>query len=188
MPIENRLSEPAVDPQLAALFREWLREAPDFPRPRIVFKDISPVLARPGALARCVSALAPVVESLEPHTLLAVDARGFVIGGALADRLECGFVMVRKPGKLPPPVLSFDYANEYGSGQLEVTPGVIPPGSRCLVVDDLLATGGTARATADFVKSVGASVVGFAFLVEICFLDGRSRLTDAPVVTLFKCS
>jgi adenine phosphoribosyltransferase len=90
---------------------------PDFPRPGIIFKDIAPMLARPGALTRCVSALAPMVRSFAPDTLLAVDARGFVIGGALADRLGCGFVMVRKPGKLPGSVLSFDYSNEYGAGK-----------------------------------------------------------------------
>jgi adenine phosphoribosyltransferase len=90
---------------------------PDFPRPGIIFKDIAPMLARPGALTRCVSALAPMVRSFAPDTLLAVDARGFVIGGALADRLGCGIVMVRKPGKLPGSVLSFDYSNEYGAGK-----------------------------------------------------------------------
>ncbi len=184
---DNPLTEPAVDRELESLFRDWLGDVPDFPRPGIVFKDIAPMLARPAALSRCVSALAPVARSFAPDTVLAVDARGFVIGGALADRLGCGFVMVRKPGKLPGSVLRFDYANEYGSGQLEVTPGVIPPGGRCLIVDDLLATGGTARATGDFVQSVGAVVVGYVFLLEIGFLDGRARLTDAPVVTLVKC-
>jgi adenine phosphoribosyltransferase len=182
----NTSSEPTLDARLAALFREWLEDVPDFPRPGIVFKDISPLLARPGALSMCVSALLPAVRSFEPDTLLAVDARGFVIGAALADRLECGLVMVRKPGKLPGRVLSFEYANEYGSGRLEVTRDVVAPGTRCAVVDDLLATGGTARATGDFVKSAGASVVGYAFLIELCFLGGRSRLHDAPVVALHK--
>lgn len=187
MHIENRPAESDVDPQLIAMFREWLREVPDFPQPGIRFKDISPVLARPGALSRCVATFEPIVRKLEPDILLAVDARGFLIGGALADRLGCGLVMIRKPGKLPPPVANFEYANEYGSGRFEVTPGIIPPDSRCLIVDDLLATGGTARATADFAKSAGAAVAGYAFLVELCFLDGRRHLSDAPVVTLFKC-
>jgi adenine phosphoribosyltransferase len=155
--------------------------------PGIVFKDIAPVLAAPGALSTCASALASAVRRFQPDTLLAVDARGFVIGGAVADRLECGFVMVRKPGKLPGAVESFHYANEYGSGRFEITQGIISPGTRCLFVDDLLATGGTARATADYVKSRGASVVAYAFLLEISFLEGRARLEDAPVVTLFEC-
>jgi adenine phosphoribosyltransferase len=184
---DQPLSELPANRALEALFRDGLKEVPDFPLPGIVFKDIAPMLARPGALTSCVAALAPAVRELQPDTLLAVDARGFVIGGALADRLGCGLVMVRKPGKLPGSVSSFDYANEYGSGRLEVTSGVIAPGARCLVVDDLIATGGTARATGDFVRSIGASVVGYAFLVEIGFLHGRSRLTGAPVLTLFRC-
>jgi adenine phosphoribosyltransferase len=187
MPSDKPLSEAHPERALESLFRDWVKDVPDFPRPGIVFKDIAPMLARPGALTRCVNALEPAARKLAPDMVLAVDARGFVIGGALADRLECGFVMVRKPGKLPGSILSFDYANEYGSGQLDVTCGVIPQGARCLVVDDLIATGGTARATGDFIRSVGAAVVGYAFLVEIGFLDGRSRLTDAPVFTLFKC-
>lgn len=188
MPSEKSSSEAHPDPGLESLFRDWVKDVPDFPQPGIVFKDIAPMLARPGALTRCVNALEPSARKLAPDMVLAVDARGFVIGGALADRLECGFVMVRKPGKLPGSILSFDYANEYGSGQLQVTCGVIAQGARCLVVDDLLATGGTARATGDFVRSVGATVVGYAFLVELCFLNGRARLADAPIVTLFKCS
>ena len=101
MRAEQELFTSQIDPELETLFRESLRDIPDFPIPGIVFKDIAPVLARPGALARCASALASAVRGLEPDMLLAVDARGFVIGGALADRMECGLVMVRKPGKLP---------------------------------------------------------------------------------------
>lgn len=127
------------------------------------------------------------VVHLDLDKILAVDARGFVLGAALADRLETGFVMVRKPGKLPGPVDRFDYTCEYCSGQLEVTRGAVSAGDRCLVLDDLLATGGTARATADFVKSQGGVVAGFSFMVEIEPLGGRSRLTDAPVFSLFRC-
>jgi adenine phosphoribosyltransferase len=187
MPTEQAVPEPQIDPELERLFRESLRDIPDFPIPGIVFKDIAPVLARPRALSRCAQALAYATRGFEPDTLLAVDARGFLIGGALADRTDCGLVMVRKPGKLPGAVVSFDYANEYGSGRLEITRGVIAPGSRCLFVDDLLATGGTARATADCVKALGASIVGYAFLLEICFLNGRFHLQDAPVVSLVPC-
>lgn len=179
--------EPRLGPSLDGFFKNWLREIPDFPIQGIRFKDLAPVLAQPGALSDAVSSIAPVVEPLEANTLLAIDARGFVLGAALADRLRCGFVMVRKPGKLPGSVHGFDYTCEYCSGRLEVSQGLIRQSSRCLIVDDLLATGGTARATADFVSSLGAVVAGYAFLVEIQFLMGRGRLTDAPVTTLFKC-
>lgn len=168
-------------------FTREMREIPDFPVPGILFKDISPLLAEPGVLTDTVSAIEPLVAPLEPARLLAVDARGFILGAALADRLRAGFVMVRKPGKLPGDVHQFDYTCEYCTGQLQVTTGVVQPGDRCLVVDDLLATGGTARAVADYVAGRGGIVVGYCFMVEIVALGGRTRLHDAPVVSLLRC-
>jgi adenine phosphoribosyltransferase len=118
---------------------------------------------------------------------LAVDARGFILGAALADRAEAGLVMVRKPGKLPGDVHRFAYTCEHCSGHLEVSEGVVNQGDRCLIVDDLLATGGTARATADFSIERGAFVVGYCFMVEIEALEGRKRLHDGPIHTIFSC-
>jgi adenine phosphoribosyltransferase len=179
--------EPAIAPDLSRLFQDHLREIPHFPIGGILFKDIAPVLAQPRALNQAISAIEPIVAELAPRRILAIDARGFVLGAPLADRLQSGFVMVRKPGKLPGNVHSYEYTCEYSTGHLEVTHGVVQPGDRCLVVDDLLATGGTARATSDFVRSLDAEVVGYCFLVEILALRGRTRLPDAPVVSLFRC-
>jgi len=178
---------PALSRDFEALLRGALREIPHFPISGILFKDISPLLARPGVLAAVVSAIEPIVAQLDVETVLAIDARGFVLGAALADRLRAAFVMVRKPGKLPGEVQSFEYTCEYCSGRLEVSAGVVRRGMRCLVVDDLLATGGTARATADFAASQGAIVIGFSFLLEIAALNRRERLKGAPVVTLLRC-
>lgn len=164
-----------------------LREMPNFPIDGLLFKDISPMLAQRGFVNKAISAIEPLVSPLGVEAVLAIDARGFVLGAPLSDRLGSGLVMVRKPGKLPGDVHSFEYTCEYCSGRLEVTAGLIQPNLRCLIVDDLLATGGTARATADFVLSQGGVVVGYAFMLEIEALQGRERLKDAPVVRLFKC-
>jgi adenine phosphoribosyltransferase len=161
-------------------------EIADFPIQGIKFKDISPLLAQPGALTSAVGTLYDQLSPLLLDLVLAVDARGFVIGAPLACRIGAGLVMVRKPGKLPGKTHRFSYECEYCTGSLEVTHGIIPSGARCLIVDDLLATGGTARATADFVKSVGATVAGFCFLVELLDLNGRTRLSDADVFSLVK--
>lgn len=169
------------------LFHNSIRTIADFPVKGIQFKDIAPFLAEKGAMSLSASIMAEWIAHHDIDKVLAIDARGFVLGAAVADRIGAGFVMVRKPGKLPEPVHSFDYTCEYSTGQLEVSHDVIRPGDRCLVLDDLLATGGTARATADFAKSLGAMLVGYSFMVEIEFLEGRERLSDAPVYSLFKC-
>lgn len=134
-----------------------------------------------------VAAVVPQVQPLDFDSVLAIDARGFILGASLADRLGAGLILVRKPGKLPGAVESFDYTCEYCSGQLEVTAGSVSPGLKCLIVDDLLATGGTARATADFVTAKGGIVCGYAFMLEIGGLRGREQLGDAPVISLIKC-
>jgi adenine phosphoribosyltransferase len=172
---------------LESTFRTLLKEIPHFPIKGIVFKDISPLLARRGFLNAAVSAIEPVVTSLRVDAVLAVDARGFILGAALSDRLHSGLIMVRKPGKLPGDVQSFEYSCEYCSGRLEISAGIIEAGMRCLIVDDLLATGGTARATANFVKSQQAVVCGYAFMIEIQTLNGRDQLRDAPVISMFPC-
>ncbi|MCK1326587.1 adenine phosphoribosyltransferase [Bradyrhizobium sp. 156] len=177
---------PVLGTELHLALRGALREVPHFPISGILFKDISPMLARPAALADAVSAIEPVVAPLGAEAVLAIDARGFVLGSALSDRLRSGLVLVRKPGKLPGEVQSFDYTCEYCSSRLEVTAGLIQSGLKCLVVDDLLATGGTARATANLVISQGATVVGYAFMLEIEALKGREQLDDAPVVSLLR--
>ncbi|EJZ17889.1 adenine phosphoribosyltransferase [Rhizobium azibense] len=145
------------------------------------------MLAGRGALGEVVSTVASQVSGTEIDAILAVDARGFILGASLADRLGCGFIMVRKPGKLPGDVLSFEYSCEYCSGTLEVTAGLIGDGLRCLIADDLLATGGTARATGNFVKSQGGEIAGYAFILEIEVLKGRRQLDDAPVISAMTC-
>lgn len=177
----------ADDDTLLNLFRSKLPEVQDFPIKGIKFKDIAPFLGSKGAISRCSSVMADMVEDLRIDKILAIDARGFILGAALSDRLQSGFVMVRKPGKLPGAVKRFDYTCEYRTGALEVSCGMIRPGDRCLVLDDLLATGGTARATADHAKAEGAEVVGFSFMIEITALGGRERLREGPVATLFQC-
>lgn len=167
-------------------FLQLIRDVADFPIPGIRFKDISPLLAQEGAITSAVDMLERAVSSTSIDLVLAVEARGFVLGAPLADRLGAGFVMVRKPGKLPGETDAFGYTCEYSEGELEVTKGIVRLGARCLVVDDVLATGGTARATADFVLSSGGIVSGYCFLVEIGLLRGRTRLGDAPVFSVIR--
>lgn len=156
----------------------------DFPIEGIKFKDIAPFLAQKNAVRSSARAMEAMLDGIEIDKVLAIDARGFILGAALCAHIDAGFVMVRKPGKLPGDVDRFGYTCEYRTGTLEVSSGLIQPGERCLVLDDLLATGGTARATADFVQAKGGAVVAYAFMVEIKALEGRNRLSDAPVFTL----
>jgi adenine phosphoribosyltransferase len=164
-----------------------LRDVPDFPKPGIVFKDITPLLADARALHIALDLLAePFIGEDIDHTV-AMEARGFIFGGALAARLNCGFVPVRKPGKLPAATDEVSYQLEYGQGHLHMHQGSLKQGDRVLIVDDLLATGGTAAATAELVKRQGGEVVGFAFVVELCFLPGRSKLDGtAPTHALIR--
>lgn len=162
-----------------------IREIEDFPIPGIRFKDIAPLLAEPSSITKVLDALQEAI-TFPVDLVLAIDARGFVVGAPLADRLRTGFVMIRKPGKLPGEKLTFAYECEYSTGTLEVTEGLIGQGMRCLIVDDVLATGGTARATADFVTALGGKVVGYTFLLEIAVLGGRARLGDGPVISLLR--
>jgi adenine phosphoribosyltransferase len=163
--------------------QRWLRTVPDFPHPGIEFIDIMPLLQDRTALREAITSMARFAGGI-PHELIAApEARGFLIGAPLAVVLDKGFVAVRKPGKLPRATERGEYALEYGTAALEIHRDAVPPGARVLVVDDLLATGGTVAATAELVRRLGGVVVGFAFLVELTALKGRDRLAG-PVFSV----
>ena len=164
--------------------RSKIRDIPDFPEPGIVFKDIMPLLADPAALRDAVEGLAGFTEPLEPDLILGAEARGFILGGALAYRLGCGFVAARKPGKLPWETVSAEYELEYGTDSLELHADAITRGARVVIHDDLLATGGTARAKIQLVEQLGGEVVGLAFVIELAFLHGRDKLAGYNVFSL----
>jgi adenine phosphoribosyltransferase len=166
--------------------RRLIRDVPDFPRPGIVFKDIAPLLADPGALRSTVARLADYAEPLRVDTVLAAEARGYPLGGALALQLGAGFAFARKPGKLPYETVGVEYLLEYGPDRLELHTDALAPGARVLIHDDLLATGGTARALCALVEKLGATVVGCAFLIELAFLDGRAALAPYDVHALLR--
>jgi adenine phosphoribosyltransferase len=161
--------------------RGLIREIPDFPRAGILFKDITPLLLDPAALDRAVAELARFARPLDVELVVAAEARGFILGGALARELGAGFVPARKPGRLPSETVSVEYILEYGIDALEVHADALAAGTRVLVHDDLLATGGTARGVCDLVAGLGAEIAGCAFLIELSFLGGRERLAPYPV-------
>ncbi len=166
--------------------REHIRDIPDFPKKGIIFKDITPLLGDPAALAGTVDRLAQRHADDRVEVVAAIESRGFIFGGALAVRLGAGLVPIRKPGKLPYDTLSQTYTLEYGTDTLEMHSDAIVKGSRVLVLDDLLATGGTAGAAVDLVKQAGGRVVGASFVIELSFLGGRARLGDTPVSSLIQ--
>ena len=159
---------------------------PDFPRPGIVFRDITPLVASPAGLREAVEGIAAVGRSLGAEVVVGAEARGFLLGPAVALALGAGFVLARKPGRLPRPTLGAEYALEYGTDRLEIHVDAIAPGARVLVHDDLLATGGTAAALCELVERAGGVVVGCAFLVELGPLDGRARLPGRAVHALVR--
>ncbi len=164
----------------------FVRDIPDFPRPGIVFKDITPMLLDPAALKAAVESLAEIARPLAPDIVVAAEARGFILGAAIALELGVGFVPARKPGKLPHEVVSTEYELEYGTDSLEMHADAVAGGTRVLLHDDLLATGGTARAVCELADRLGAQVVGCVFLVELAFLGGRQRLEPYPVHSLIR--
>jgi adenine phosphoribosyltransferase len=173
-------------PGVATGIAGGLRDVPDFPEPGIVFKDISPLLADAAAFGAAIGALADFARPLGVELVAGVEARGFLIAGALARELNCGMVLVRKAGKLPPPTIRRGYELEYGTAEIEVPVGVLP-GKRVLVVDDVLATGGTMLAATELITEGGGTVTGLAVLLELGFLNGRERLgTAAPVHALLR--
>ena len=161
-----------------------IRDVPDFPKPGIVFKDIMPLLADAEALRETVEQLAVWAEPKRPDVVLGAEARGYITGGALALRLGCGFVAARKPGKLPWRTVAAKYALEYGFDSLELHADAIVRGQRVLIHDDVLATGGTAKAAVDLVEQLGGEVVGLPFIVELEFLSGREKLAGYDVHSL----
>jgi len=166
--------------------RAHIRDIPDFPKPGIVFKDLTPLLLHPPALEQTVGLLSRYASDLDVDLVVAAEARGFILGGAIAARTGAGFIPARKPGKLPAEVDSVEYALEYGLDALEVHNDAFAGGARVLVHDDLLATGGTARAVCDLVERAGAAVAGCAFVVELGFLDGRKQLEGYDVRSLIR--
>jgi adenine phosphoribosyltransferase len=164
--------------------RERIRDIPDFPKPGIVFKDITPLLLDPAALDAAVSALAAWARPREIDLVVAAEARGFILGAAIARELGAGFVPARKPGKLPSETVSAEYVLEYGVDALEMHADALADGARVLLHDDLLATGGTARALAQLVEGAGGVLAGCGFLVELSFLGGREVLAGYDVHAL----
>jgi adenine phosphoribosyltransferase len=164
--------------------RALIRDIPDFPSAGILFKDITPLLLDHVAVREAVGRLAEWAEPRDVDFVVAAEARGFILGAPLALALDAGFVPARKPGKLPSETVSAEYILEYGVDALEMHADALAHGARVLIHDDLLATGGTARALAELVEELGASVVGFAFLVELEFLEGRRRLDGYDVHAL----
>ncbi len=161
-----------------------IRDIPDFPQPGILFKDITPVLAHPAAFQEIIDKFAEIAKQYKPDVVVGIESRGFVFGAPLALALGLGFIPVRKKGKLPYITLYEEYALEYGSNVVEIHNDAIAPGQRALIVDDLLATGGTGRAAAKLVERLGAEVVAFAFVIELSFLNGRAALDGYAIESL----
>ena len=171
---------------MAIDLRTRVREVPDWPEPGVGFKDISPLLRDPEALEQTISELADWTRDTEPDVVLGAEARGFILGAAIAKEVPCGFVPARRPGKLPPETVSATYALEYGQNALELNADAIGHGARVVIHDDVLATGGTVEAIAGLVEHVGGEVVGVNFVIELTFLGGRERLERFPLYSLLE--
>jgi adenine phosphoribosyltransferase len=161
-----------------------VREVPDFPEPGIGFKDITPLLLDPAALRQSVDELAAWTAERQPDLVLGAEARGFLLGGAIACQVGCGFVPARRPGKLPPETVTARYLLEYGENALEVASDAIAHGARVVIHDDVLATGGTVEAIAGLVEQLGGTIVGVNFVIELSFLEGRKRLANYDMYSL----
>jgi adenine phosphoribosyltransferase len=164
--------------------KELIRDVPDYPKPGILFKDITPLLANADGFTAATSAMADAFRGADITHIVAIESRGFILGGPIAQRLRAGFVPVRKPGKLPHVTRNERYELEYGTDVLEIHADACDRSSRVLIVDDVLATGGTADATRRLVESLGAEVIGFSFLVALSFLPGQRRLSGRRVHTI----
>lgn len=165
-------------------FARHIRDVPDFPEPGIVFKDITPLLANAAVFGEALAAMASPFAAGSVDVVVGIEARGFIFAAPMARHFEAGFVPVRKPGKLPWQVSGQEYALEYGTDRLEAHNDAIHPGSRVLVVDDVLATGGTGAAAVELVRALGGDVVAFSVLIELDFLNGRNKLDDVDVHTV----
>ncbi len=165
---------------------EYIRDVPDFPKKGIVFKDITTLLKDKDALKRAVDEMYEIVKDLEIDKVIGVESRGFIFSPLLAYKLNAGFVPVRKPGKLPAEVISEEYELEYGTDKLEIHKDAINEGDKVLIVDDLIATGGTAKAVCRMVERLGGEIVGLEFLIELTFLKGREKLKEYNVFSIIK--
>jgi len=161
-----------------------IRDIPNFPKPGIMFRDITPVLADPQGLKTAIEGLATPFLAAKIDYVLGMESRGFILAAPVAQFLGCGFVPVRKPGKLPAPTFGVEYALEYGTDKLEIHRDAIAPGKRVLIVDDVIATGGTAAATAKLVELTQGELVGFGFMIELDFINGRRSLPEVQIVSL----
>jgi adenine phosphoribosyltransferase len=163
-----------------------IRDVPDFPKPGVLFKDITPLLSDPCGLALAVELMVNPFRKSKVDLVVGAESRGFIFGTALAQALSCGFIPVRKPGKLPATRKSLTYKLEYGSDTLEIHADAVLPGQRVLMVDDLLATGGTMKACCDLVEGLGAAIIGISVLIELEFLKGRERLSPREVSSVLR--
>ena len=159
----------------------YIRDVPDFPKPGILFKDITPLLGDPAALKAAVQALAEPYRDANLASVAAVESRGFIFAAAVACELGCGFVPLRKPDKLPAETTSATYELEYGTDTIEVHVDAIHPGDRVAIIDDVIATGGTAAAAVELVNGLGGNLVGISFLIDLAFLGGTAKLGDYPI-------
>ena len=166
--------------------RSAVRDVPDFPKPGIIYKDIAPILADPKLFKRAVHLMADTVGTDQIDKIVAVEARGFIFGGAMAHHLGAGFVPLRKGGKLPGKKRQIAYTLEYGESVIELQQDAIKPGEKVLLVDDLLATGGTVAAAVELIKQLDANLIGIAVLVELGFLKGRDKLPDTPIFSILQ--
>ncbi|MBW4679912.1 MAG: adenine phosphoribosyltransferase [Microcoleus vaginatus WJT46-NPBG5] len=166
--------------------KSLIRDIPDFPKPGILFRDITTLLRDPQGLRYTIDTMSEKCADLKPDYIVGMESRGFIFAVPMAYKMGAGFVPVRKRGKLPAAVYAVEYELEYGTDRLEMHQDAWEPGSRVLVVDDLMATGGTAKATADLVQQTGGELVGFGFILELAALGGRHKLPDVPVVSLIE--
>ncbi|NOQ82461.1 MAG: adenine phosphoribosyltransferase [Myxococcales bacterium] len=167
-----------------SLLRERIRDVPDFPKEGILFRDITPLLADVDAFRMCIQLMTERLDGVPVSSVIGIESRGFMFGAALADKLGVGFIPVRKPGKLPAATYRAEYDLEYGSDAVEIHRDALSPGDGVVVVDDLIATGGTAKATGELVKQCGAEVAAFIFVINLVALEGTKKLAPTPVITL----
>lgn len=167
--------------QASEQLRASVRDIPDFPKEGILFKDITPVLANGKLFHECISLLCETAQGQQVDKVVGIDARGFIFAAAVADRLGCGFVPVRKAGKLPWKTRGLAYSLEYGENVIELHEDAVFPGENILLVDDLLATGGTAAAAAELITSLGANLIGASFFIELTALQGREKMPPCPI-------
>ena len=175
------MAQASTDPELQSQLRRLIRDVPGFPKPGIIFRDITPLLADPQGFSLATEAMAQPFTDQQIDLVVGAESRGFIFGTAVASLLGCGFIPVRKPGKLPARTIAQEYSLEYGIDKLEMHADAIKPAQRILMVDDLLATGGTMKACCQMVRQLGGSIVAVCFLIELTFLNGRKNLNDYKI-------